>query len=148
MVCTSLGVLRTLISQLWEEMLSPAQDSEQEAGGLLATGCHLTPTGEGGHRAGSTSRQWKRLREPGHCRCSCITAWRLHLLSTHGPAAAFSSYDGDLSLPLGWPWEAQSSPRVARESWGLRPSTRLFCPWDFPGKNTGVGCHFLLQEIS
>ena len=25
--------------------------------------------------------------------------------------------------------------------------TRLFCPWDFPGKNTGVGCHFLLQEI-
>ena len=18
------------------------------------------------------------------------------------------------------------------------------CPWDFPGKNTGVGCHFLL----
>jgi len=26
-------------------------------------------------------------------------------------------------------------------------STRLFCPWDFPGKNTGVGCHFLLQRI-
>ena len=25
--------------------------------------------------------------------------------------------------------------------------TRLFCPWDFPDKNTGVGCHFLLQEI-
>ena len=23
----------------------------------------------------------------------------------------------------------------------------LLCPWDFPGKNTGVGCHFLLQEI-
>ena len=21
------------------------------------------------------------------------------------------------------------------------------CSWDFPGKNTGVGCHFLLQEI-
>ena len=21
------------------------------------------------------------------------------------------------------------------------------CPWDSPGKNTGVGCHFLLQEI-
>ena len=25
--------------------------------------------------------------------------------------------------------------------------TRFLCPWDFPGKNTGVGCHFLLQEI-
>ena len=26
-------------------------------------------------------------------------------------------------------------------------SPRLLCPWDFPGKNSGVGCHFLLQEI-
>ena len=26
-------------------------------------------------------------------------------------------------------------------------TTRLLCPWDSPGKNTGVGCHFLLQEI-
>ena len=23
--------------------------------------------------------------------------------------------------------------------------SRLPCPWDSPGKNTGVGCHFLLQ---
>ena len=28
---------------------------------------------------------------------------------------------------------------------GLWP-TILLCPWDFPGKSTGVGCHFLLQE--
>ena len=26
-----------------------------------------------------------------------------------------------------------------------REPTRLPCPWDSPGKNTGVGCHFLLQ---
>ena len=26
----------------------------------------------------------------------------------------------------------------------LQPA-RLLCPWDSPGKNTGVGCHFLLQ---
>ena len=26
-----------------------------------------------------------------------------------------------------------------------RQRTRLPCPWDAPGKNTGVGCHFLLQ---
>ena len=25
--------------------------------------------------------------------------------------------------------------------------TRLLCPWDSPGKITGVGCHFLLQGI-
>ena len=28
----------------------------------------------------------------------------------------------------------------------LQP-TRLLHPWDFPGKNTEVGCHFLLQGI-
>ena len=25
-------------------------------------------------------------------------------------------------------------------------ATRLLCPWDSPGKNTGVGCCTLLQE--
>ena len=33
----------------------------------------------------------------------------------------------------------------------LRPHAlwpvRLLCPWDSPGKNTGVDCHFLLQGI-
>ena len=24
---------------------------------------------------------------------------------------------------------------------------RLLCPWNFPGRNIGVGCHFLFQEI-
>ena len=26
-----------------------------------------------------------------------------------------------------------------------RQPTRLLCPWDSPGKNTGVGCHILLH---
>ena len=29
---------------------------------------------------------------------------------------------------------------------GLQP-TRLLCPWNFPGKDTGAGCHDLLQGI-
>ena len=29
---------------------------------------------------------------------------------------------------------------------GLQP-TRLLCPWDSPGKNTGVDCHFLLHGV-
>ena len=28
---------------------------------------------------------------------------------------------------------------------GLKPA-RLLCPWNFPGKNTGVVCHFILQR--
>ena len=30
---------------------------------------------------------------------------------------------------------------------GLQPA-RLLCPWDSPGKNTGVGCHYLLLANS
>ena len=30
--------------------------------------------------------------------------------------------------------------------YGLWPF-RLLCPWNSPGKNTGVGCHALLQGI-
>ena len=32
------------------------------------------------------------------------------------------------------------------QPYGLQP-TSLVCPQDFPGKNTGVGCHILLQGI-
>ena len=37
---------------------------------------------------------------------------------------------------------------VSNSLWpqGLGP-TRLLCPWDSPGMNTGAGCHFLLQGI-
>ena len=59
-----------------------------------------------------------------------------------------------------WSWLPFPSPMHESEKWkwscsvvsdssrphGLQP-TRLLCPWDFPGKNTGVGSHSLLQEI-
>ena len=35
--------------------------------------------------------------------------------------------------------------RLFASPWTVAP--RLLCPWDSPGKNTGVGCHFLLQGI-
>ena len=45
-------------------------------------------------------------------------------------------HDGEKSLSRVWlfatPWTGP---------------TRLLHPWNFPGKNTGVGCHFLFQEI-
>ena len=47
------------------------------------------------------------------------------------------------------PSSVQLSCSVMSDS--LRPHrwqpTRLCRPWDFPGKNTGVDCHFLLQCI-
>ena len=42
-------------------------------------------------------------------------------------------------------WVAQLCPTLLQPH-GLWP-TRLLCPWDSPGKNTGVGCHFLLQGM-
>ena len=36
----------------------------------------------------------------------------------------------------------QLCPTLRSQKW--QPS-RLPCPWDSPGKNTGVGCHFLLH---
>ena len=44
-----------------------------------------------------------------------------------------------------WPLLLLFSCSVASDSlrpYGLWP-TRLLCPWDFPGKSTGAGCHFL-----
>ena len=49
-------------------------------------------------------------------------------------AGARKESEVDQSCPTLW------DPR------GLQP-TRLLRPWDSPGKNTGVGCHFLLQGI-
>ena len=39
-----------------------------------------------------------------------------------------------------------SDSLLPRGRHGLKP-LRLLCPWDSPGKNSGVGCHFLLQGI-
>ena len=46
---------------------------------------------------------------------------------------------------------AKSRTRLSDLTYSLQPHglqpAGLLCPWYFPGKNTGVGCHFLLQEI-
>ena len=55
---------------------------------------------------------------------------------------------------LSLPWEVRTSYQSVScsvmpdslQPHGLQP-TRILCPWDFPGKDSGVGCHFLLQGI-
>ena len=55
-------------------------------------------------------------------------------------------------LPPGKPYSlcaAAAAAKLLQSCLTLRPHrqqpTRLPCPWDSPGKNTGVGCHFLIQ---
>ena len=43
-----------------------------------------------------------------------------------------------------WKW-SHSVVSDPKRPHGLQP-TRLFRPWDFPGKSTGVGCHCLLWK--
>ena len=42
-----------------------------------------------------------------------------------------------------WKW-SRSVVSDSLRPHGLQP-TRLLCPWDFPGKSIGVGCHLLLR---
>ena len=42
-----------------------------------------------------------------------------------------------------WKWSCSVVSASSRPH-GLQP-TRLLCPWDSPGKSTGVGCHCLLR---
>ena len=61
---------------------------------------------------------------------------------------------GFFTINLTWEAQFQNAAAAAAKSLQLCPTlcdpidgkpTRLPCPWDSPGKNTGVDCHFLLQ---
>ena len=61
----------------------------------------------------------------------------------------FSRQEHWSGLPCPSPMPESEVASVVSDS--LRPRrwqpARFPCPWDSPGKNTGVGCHFLLQCI-
>ena len=67
------------------------------------------------------------------------------------PSLGFSRQEQYSGLPFPspmnesekWNWSC-SVVSDSQRPHGLQP-TRLPRPWDSPGKNTGVGCHFLLQ---
>ena len=52
-------------------------------------------------------------------------------------------YSSEVTCPCMHARSLQSCPTLLRPH-GLQPTRRLH-PWDFPGKSTGVGCHFPLQ---
>ena len=66
------------------------------------------------------------------------------------PSLGFSRQEHRSGLPFPspmhesekWKWSCPVTPDSQRPH-GPQP-TRLLCPWDSPGKSTGVGCHCLL----
>ena len=70
-----------------------------------------------------------------------------HLLHVNPGPPQKSQSTLSVHLPLTLPCTcsvAQSC--LTLRSHGLQPTRRL-CPLNFPGKNTGVGCHFLLLTL-
>ena len=59
------------------------------------------------------------------------------------------SLKGHHGIEVHWGWMILSHCSVVSDSFQLPrlSSTRLPCPWNSPGKNTGVNCHSLLQGI-
>ena len=62
-----------------------------------------------------------------HLKYVGITNWYVYITTHAAAAACIASVVSDSVRPHRW------------------QPTRLPHPWDSPGKNTGVGCHFLLQ---
>ena len=92
----------------------------------------------------------------GSCVCSvpqwCLALWKVNkqsrfnadVLQASSPGAWGMSQPLDYSAcPSSTLIETESESEVMSDS--LRPCG--LCPWDFPGRSTGVGCHFLLQGI-
>ena len=46
-----------------------------------------------------------------------------------------------------WKVKVKSLSRVWPSVTPWTAATRLLCPWDFPGKSTGVGCYCLLPQF-
>ena len=69
------------------------------------------------------------------------------------PSLGFSRQEHWRGLPFSspmhesekWKWSRSVMSDSSRPQG--QPPTRLLCPWDFPGKSTGVGRHCLLHTI-
>ena len=86
--------------------------------------------------------------------------WYSHLFQNFPQFAVIHTVKGfgivnkaeiDVFLELSCFFDDSVLPSLSVMSDSVRPRrrqpTRLCCPWDSPGKNTGVGCHFLLRCV-
>ena len=108
---------------------------------------------EGGEPALSQTQEDRRTERLSACPAvvlgSCVgdTLWELagppclgHLL--HQTGGVTLKMEGGREHA----WCVLSGPCLSLRPRGLQPA-RLRCPWDSPGRNTGVGCRCLLQGI-
>jgi len=77
-----------------------------------------------------------------HTQCCRSVPVSVHLKLTEGDCGPEDCEDLIVCACMPSP---SSHVRLFATLWTV--PTRLLCPWDSPGKNTGVGCHALLQWI-
>ena len=80
---------------------------------------------------------------------SSTPAWKMPWTEEPGRLQSMGSQSltglSDFTYLITWRSEVKWCHSVVSDSLRPRGPTRLLRPWDSPGKNTGVGCHFLLQ---
>ena len=72
--------------------------------------------------------------------------WSERVAASRGFLECFSEEQSILGEKPVWWWFSHWVVSDSLQPCGPWP-TRLLCPWDSPGKSTGVGCHCLLQGI-
>ena len=84
-------------------------------------------------------------------RFSCVRLCATPQTAAHQapPSLGFSRQKHWRGLPFPSPMHACQVASAVSDSVRLhrQQPTRLLCSWDCPGKNTGVGCHFLLHFL-
>ena len=91
---------------------------------------------------------WEDPQEKGMATQPSILAWRIPRQSRLVGSSPLDSQESDRNewLTHTCCCCCEVASVVSDSVWPhRRQPTRLPCPWDSPGKNTGVGCHFLLQ---
>ena len=81
------------------------------------------------------------LQLPRRRLCPCVPVSVCALVDNSADTPGQHSY---LDLPAAATKSLQLCPTLRPHR---RQPTRLRCPWDSPGKDTGVDCHFLLQCV-
>ena len=111
---------------------------------MLTTGSHPSPVLIEGPTWGAEQlHQYESQRSSGHL--VDFTSWEEGLECS-------SKWRNGYWIPVVHDLSSESTvnapvfPSLCVQSCLTEPA-RLLCPWDFPGKNTRVGCHFLLQGI-
>ena len=90
----------------------------------------------------SPSEETAWVRSPGDIYITVKTTETLTLLKCY-QELSFAVKESNLSHPAAATAKSlQSCPTLQPHR---QQPTRLPCPWDSPGKNTAVGCHFFLQ---